>query len=54
MSAEAALRAAEASLHDAREQRDRTLREHDARLQRRAEAAALTRRLDAERAQLRE
>ena len=52
-SAEAALRAAEASLHDAREQRDRTLREHDARLQRRAEAAALTRRLDAERAQLR-
>ena len=53
VSAEAALRAAEASLHDARAQRDRTLREHDARLQRRAEAAALTRRLDAERAQLR-
>ncbi len=53
VSADAALQAAEASLHDAREQRDRTLREHDASLQRRAEAAALTRRLDAERAQLR-
>ncbi len=53
VSAGAALQAAEASLHDARKQRDLALREHDARLQRRAEAAALTRRLDAERAQLR-